>query len=401
MPTQDDNNGDVATSTGLGSQTSLRQANEQRVLDALRGGGPLTQAELARRTTLAASTVSDIVHQLVSSGLARVEAEHGGRRGRRVWLAVEGRYLVGVDVGHAHVSVALATLSEEIVAQRSTPLPAGHDALTVLEQVQGMIEDLLTDVDARDDHTLVAAGLSIPAPVDRDGRVIGSRSVLPGWAGFDLTAVATDALGLPCRVDNDANAGVRAEARHGAGRGVDNLVYLKLGHGIGAGLLLSGDLFRGSTGTAGEIGHTTVDDGGSFCRCGNRGCLETVAAAPEVLRLIQNTHPTIDSVDKLIAAAQAGETACVRVLGDTGRAVGVAIGNLCNILNPDLVVIGGGLSAAGDLLLSPLREIVVRYGVPSAVERLRVEATTLGGQTHLLGAVGLAAEATDIDSLRR
>lgn len=374
---------------GPGSQSSLRQANEARVIDALRLGGATTQAELARQTALAPSTVSGIIRDLAEEGLVRVEEEHGGRRGRLVELCVEGRVLAGVDIGHAHVTVGLATLNHDLLGTRSRRLDRPHRALPVLGWARPMLDELLADAGLTHE-ALVAGGLSLPAPLDRTGHLIGSRQILPGWYGLDLPAAASRALGVRVDVDNDANAGALAEQRWGAGRGHDDLVYIKLGHGIGAGLVLGGELHRGATGVAGEFGHMIVDEQGAFCRCGNRGCLETVAGVDHLLHLLRDTHPHIDTVAALLEAAEEGDAACVRVLADTGREVGVWVANLCNLVNPGAVVIGGALSGAGDLLLGPLRESVERYGVPSAVEGLELMRSELGDRTHLIGAVSLA-----------
>lgn len=388
------------TEAGPGSQSSLRHSNELRVLTALREEGELTQAQLARRTSLAPSTISGIVHDLSAAGLVHVEEEHGGRRGRQVRLALDGRYLAAVDVGHAHVSVALATMAEEIVGVRSAALQPGHAADNVLHRVSGFLDELVAEVGAAR-SAVVAAGLSVPAPLNNEGWVLGAGMVLPGWAGADLAGAAAHVLGVPCRVENDANVGAVAESRHGAGHGVDNFVYLKVGHGIGAGLILDGELFRGATGVSGEIGHTMIDEHGAFCRCGNRGCLETVASASAVVSMLQEVHPEISSLQEVILAARSGDKACARALTDTGRVVGVAVANLCNILNPELVVIGGLLAEAGELILEPLREVVDRHGVRLAVAELRIVTSGLGERTQLLGATGLAAAVSAREALQR
>ncbi len=373
---------------GPGSQTSLRQANESRVVDALRSGAT-TQAELARRTALAPSTVSGIVRDLAEAGVVRVEEEHGGRRGRLVELALEGRVLVGVDIGQRHVTVALATLAHDLVGTQTLALVAPHDARETLAIARQMADGLLDEA-GLPHGALLTGGLCIPAPVGLDGRVIWSRSVIPGWAGVDLSRSAGEAFGIPFHVDNDANAGALAEQRWGAGRDAENLVYLKLGHGIGAGLILGGALFRGATGVGGEIGHTIVAENGEFCRCGNRGCLETVANVGHILALLGRTRPHINSAATLIEAALAGDPACVRALGDTGREVGVAVANLCNLLNPELLVVGGDLAAAGEILIGPLRDSVQLYGMPSAVTDLRIVTAGFGPLVHVYGAISLA-----------
>lgn len=379
----------AADEPGPGSQSSLRHANQGRILDALQTHGAVTQAELARRTSLAPSTVSGIVRDLVDAGVVHVDADHGGRRGRRVALSDSGRVLVAIDIGHAHVRVGLGTPSRQLLTSRWEPLEAGHTHTAVLARSDALLSELLTQRGlAR--SAILAGGLTIPAPLGLDGRVMGSRAILPGWADVDPRSEAEALFGFRIMVDNDANAGALAEQRWGAASGLPNVVYLKLGHGVGAGLVLGGEIFRGATGVSGEIGHTIVDENGAFCRCGNRGCLETTLNASYLLSLIQPTHPTITSIADLVASALDDDPACARLIGDAGRTAGVAAANLCNIINPDALVIGGSLAAAGDLLIDPLRESLQRYGLPNAVTNLRVAPAIFGADTHLIGAIGLA-----------
>ena len=174
------------------------------------------------------------------------------------------------------------------------------------------------------------------------------------------------------------------------------MAYLKIGHGVGAGLILNGSLFRGATGSAGELGHTTVDEHGRVCRCGNRGCLETYVSSGDVTGLLSATHGTDLTVPELVAAALAGDVGCGRVIGDTGRLLGTAVSNLCNTINPELVVVGGEIARAGELLLGPLREVVSRQGVRGSVRGLRIETALLGIEAHVAGAVILALQHAEL-----
>lgn len=375
-----------------GSQTSLRSANERRVLEALRDGGELTQAELSRRTGLAPATVSNIVHALRDTGLvALVGEEHQGRRGRGVRLVASAGYVVGIDLGHRHLAVALADLTHEVVGEERRPLAVGHRYDDGLRLAGDLLDLLLGRVGAtRGD--VVGVGMTLPAPLDLRTGEVGAPSVLPGWVGVNAPRVASERLGLDVHVDNDANLGAVAEHAWGAGRGARNLAYITIGEGIGAGLVLDGHLFRGGSGAAGEIGHTTIDEGGAVCRCGNRGCLETVVSTTHVLALLAPTRGPDLTIADVVAAAHAGDVGCRRVLADTGRAIGVAVANLCNILNPELVLIGGELARAGELLLEPMRDVVARYGVPGAVRDVVIAPAQLGARAELLGAVALGLQ---------
>jgi predicted NBD/HSP70 family sugar kinase len=240
-------------------------------------------------------------------------------------------------------------------------------------------------------RTLVAgAALGLPAPVDLRTGAVGSGNILPGWVDRRPAAELAELLGLPVAVDNDANLGALAEATYGAARGMSDVVYVKVSTGIGAGLVLGGELFRGSTGLAGEIGHVPVDPDGAVCRCGNRGCLETVVSVTHVLRLLQPAHREPLDVARVVELVEAGDVGAARVLRDAGATIGRVLADLCNGLNPEALVLGGELSQVGEALLGGVRESIGRSAQPGIVRALRVLAGTLGPRAQLLGAVALA-----------
>ena len=377
--------------TAPGSQTSLRVANQRRVITAMRTLGTTTQATIARETALAPSTVSSIVHEMVTAGVLAMESSHGGRRGQQVRFSDNAGFVVGLDVGHRHLTVAVADLNQDIKARERFDLPAGHNVDDVLGTADSTLDSLVRGLKVPRTK-LLTAGLTLPAPVDLDGRVVSAGAILPAWADIDVSAAASARLGLPVAVENDANAGAVGEFVQGAGRGVANMAYIKVAHGVGAGLVLNGELFRGATGSAGELGHMTLDEQGEVCRCGNRGCLETFISSEAVLRLLGHTRGHELTISDVVDSALAGDVGCARVIGDTGRTLGTTVANLCNIINPELVVVGGELARAGDLLLDPLREIVSRYGVQGCTRDLTVTAAELGPQAHLAGALIMALE---------
>ncbi|HIW98723.1 MAG TPA: ROK family protein, partial [Candidatus Nesterenkonia stercoripullorum] len=254
-----------------------------------------------------------------------------------------------------------------------------------------MLERLLDEASIQR-SAVKAVGMGLPAPIAAATGEVGALSILPGWVGINAAQLASEHLGLPVAVDNEANLGAWAEHLWGAGRGVANLAFMKLSEGVGAGLMLDGKLFRGPDGTAGEIGHTSVEDMGAICRCGNRGCLETVIAARAVTELLQPSFSVELTIADVVARAHDGDVACIRVLSDTGRQAGLALANLCNLFNPERILIGGELAQGGDLLLGPMRESVRRHAIPSATADLQIQVGSLGARAILMGTIALAVD---------
>lgn len=372
-----------------GSQSSLHRANLERVVRAVRMAGSLTQAEIARTTGLSAATVSNIVRELKDGGTVEVTpTSAGGRRARSVSLSGDAGIVVGVDFGHTHLRVAIGNLAHQVLAEESEPLDVDASASQGLDRAEHLVSRLITATGISQDK-VVGVGLGVPAPIDVETGTLGSTAILPGWAGTNPRDDLAQRLGVPVHVDNDANLGALGELVWGAGRGVADLAYIKVADGVGAGLVISGKIYRGPGGTAGEIGHITLDESGPVCRCGNRGCLETFTAARYVLPLLYSSHGVDLTVERMVQLARDGDPGCRRVIADVGRHVGSGVANLCNLINPSRVVLGGHLAEAGELVLGPIRESVARYAIPSAARRLSVMPGALGGRAEVLGALAL------------
>ncbi|MFC7218374.1 ROK family protein [Streptomyces polyrhachis] len=372
-----------------GSQSSLHRANLERVVRAVRLAGSLTQAEIARGTGLSAATVSNIVRELQDSGTVDVNpTSSGGRRARAVSLSGDAGLVIGVDFGHTHLRVAVGDLAHRILAEESEPIDVDASAAQGLDRAQRLVRRLVAATDAPAEK-IVGVGLGVPGPIDVATGVLGSTSILPGWAGTNPREELAARLGMPVYVDNDANLGALGEMVWGAGRGVRDLAYIKVASGVGAGLVINGQVYRGPGGTAGEIGHITLDESGPVCRCGNRGCLETFTAGRYVLPLLEASHGPDLTVERMVALAREGDPGCRRVVGDVGRHIGSGVASLCNLLNPSRVVLGGDLAEAGELVLGPIRDSVARYAIPSAARQLGIEVGALGNRAEVLGALAL------------
>ncbi len=372
-----------------GSQSSLHRANLERVVRAVRMAGSLTQAEIARSTGLSAATVSNIVRELKDGGTVEVTpTSAGGRRARSVSLSGDAGIVVGVDFGHTHLRVAIGNLAHQVLAEEAEPLDVDASSAQGLDRAEQLVSRLITASGLSQDK-VVGVGLGVPAPIDVETGTLGSTAILPGWAGTNPRDDLAQRLGVPVHVDNDANLGALGELVWGSGRGVGDLAYIKVADGVGAGLVISGKIYRGPGGTAGEIGHITLDESGPVCRCGNRGCLETFTAARYVLPLLRSSHGADLTVERMVQLAREGDPGCRRVIADVGRHIGSGVANLCNLLNPSRMVLGGQLAEAGELVLGPIRESVARYAIPSAAHQLSVMPGALGGRAEVLGALAL------------
>jgi predicted NBD/HSP70 family sugar kinase len=263
-----------------------------------------------------------------------------------------------------------------------------HPAAATLDQAATLVTEALSDA-GHGLEDVIGVGLGLPAPVVSDTGKIGASNILPAWSGLTPSDELRARLNVPVQVENDANLGALSEHLWGAGQNSRSLVYLKLATGIGGGMVIDGRLFRGVSGTAGEIGHLTLDAAGDVCRCGNRGCLELLAGGTALVMVLRRTHPEVSSLADVVRLAVAGDAPCRRLVADAGSAIGVALGGLVNLINPDRIVVGGELGAAGEVLLEPLRHALGRSAVPSAVDAVRVVQGTLGDRAEALGAIAL------------
>jgi predicted NBD/HSP70 family sugar kinase len=367
------------------------------LLETIRDLGGVTRADLSRLTGLSRSAVAHAVAALLADGLI-AEREpgggHAGQRGRPATLLTPSRppgHVVGIDFGHAHVGVAIADTAGEVLAESRQGADVDHHADEVLDTSARMTRYLLSQAGVPLSQVIaVVAGL--PGPVDPRTRALRPPAILAAWAGRDAGHELATRLGRPAEVANDADLGALGELRYGAGRGRQDFVYVKASHGVGAGLVLGGRIYRGAAGIAGEIGHTSLPDATEWCRCGNRGCLETVVSLGPLSRRLARIGipPATGGAGWPVSLLQENALA-VRALTEAGRILGRALADLCNCLNPEAVILGGEIGTAGPPLVAGVRESIDRYAQPAAAEAVQVLAAGLGARSELMGAVALAA----------
>jgi predicted NBD/HSP70 family sugar kinase len=304
-------------------------------------------------------------------------------------LREESSVILAVNLGHRHVQVAVVGYDLTVLAERSVEVDVDHRAVAVLDTAAVLASELLAAAGVALNRVR-GAGMAVPGPIDRVRGTVGSTTILPDWVGVHVADEMRRRLGVPIFIENDANLGALGELAWGAGRGCVNFAYIKAATGIGAGLVVEGELVRGTTGTAGEIGHVTLDERGLLCYCGSRGCLETVASGPAIVQRLAHGGGGAMSLAEVIERAIGGDWRCARAIADAGREIGVAAAGLCNLLNPERLIIGGALSGAGDLLLDPLRESIARLSVQAAAESVEIVPAAFGDRSELMGCVALA-----------
>lgn len=379
------------------------------VLDEIRLGRSRSRSEIAARTGLSRAIVAQRVGELIERGLV-VEGDlgpsTGGRPPRQLAFRADAGHVLVADFGATSLDVALTTLDGGILAHYDEPADIADGPERCLQRVDELFDQLRSSRRNLPGH-LWGIGISVPGPVEfRTGRPI-SPPIMPGWDGYPIRERFAQRYNAPVWVDNDVNVMALGEWRAGIAVGHDNVVVIKIGTGIGAGIISDGRLHRGSQGCAGDVGHIQVtDDPGVICRCGNVGCLEALAGGAalgrdglaaaregrsEFLRAALDRNGTVTARDVAMAASF-GDPVAHGLLVAAGRRIGHMLASIVNFFNPSLIVIGGGVAQSGDTILAAIREVVYRRSLPLATRELVIQRSSLGG---LAGVIGDAAMVVD------
>ncbi|WP_239162748.1 ROK family transcriptional regulator [Paractinoplanes rishiriensis] len=383
----------------------IRVANRFEVLRHIIAAGTAARQQIAADTGLSLATVSNLVGELLQVGLLEevgFQDSNGGRPRGLVAVHRAGGVLAGVDVAETYVHVelfdaafrVLASVEEELhPSQESHPEP-------VVAHIVSSLRTVLSQAGV-DDAQLLGVGVSVPGQVDRDG---GVSVFAPNWDWHDvpLRDQLAASLDVPLYLDNPLRAGVVAELWFGAGRGRDDVAVLTLGTGIGAGLAFHGQLYRGATNSAGEWGHTTLVMDGRPCRCGSRGCVEAYVGAPGIMTQLRELAPDSPllheddqtaTIDALAAAYRAGDPVAVAVVAETARYLAVAIADLINMTNPEVVVLSSWVAARlGEPLLEHARPLVAQHALRRPLAHTEITICQIAGNPVSLGAATFALE---------
>lgn len=371
------------------------------VLDLVRAAGAVTRPELGRRSGLGRTVITQRVQYLLDTGLLAdgpLGTSSGGRAPRELRFRSEAGVVLAAELGATGISAGITDLAGNLLDHLEQVVEVAEGPSNVLQQVRKLFDTMLARQPAR---TVWGVGIGLPGPVEfNTGRPV-SPPIMPGWDRYPVRDELADAYNAPVWVDNEVNTMVLGEFRTGAGRDDRDILYIKLGTGIGAGLISGGRLHRGSQGCAGDIGHIAVsEDSTVVCRCGNTGCLEALAGGAALARdgelaarngtspfLIEELQRAghIDARD-ISRAAQHGDRNSVELMTTAGRYVGGVLAMLVSFYNPSLVLIGGGMADAGDLLLATIRETLYRRSLPLATRELRIERSALNDRAGVTGA---------------
>jgi glucokinase-like ROK family protein len=400
---------DVAATTGPAPLPDEVLDDLVTVLDEIRHGRSRSRSELGVRTGLGRAIVARRVQELLDRGLVtegEVGPSTGGRPPRQLAFRADAGHVLVADLGATSISVGLTDLAGRILGHYSEPADIASGPETVLGRVEELFEELQHTTRAIP-GTVWGVGLGVPGPVEfASGRPI-SPPIMPGWDGYPIRERFTERFAAPVWVDNDVNVLALGEWRAGIAQGHDNVVVIKIGTGIGAGIISDGRLHRGAQGSAGDVGHIqVVDDASVLCRCGNVGCLVALAGGAAIGRLGEaaalegrsarlgaalDEHGALTAEDVARAAAF-GDPVAVDLLQSAGRRVGHMLASVVNFFNPSLVIIGGGVAQSGDQLLAAIRETVYGRSLPLATRELLIQRSSLG---LLGGVIGTSALVVD------
>jgi glucokinase-like ROK family protein len=392
----------LSTFYWLPAEYNIKSFNKHAALDLIRfSAGGLSRTDLAEKLGLTRAALSLIVNELLKSGVVQEAAIRSAPNGRPpVTLEInpEKGVVGAIDMGATHMTVALGDFTARILEEVEIPFDINKGPEVCLGEADRVLITLLNS-QGLGISDICAVGVGVPGPVlMREGMVI-APPLMPGWDRFPIRSTLEARWRCPVTLNNDAELGALGEWAYGAGRGEKNLAYIKVGSGIGAGLIINQQIYGGTTGAAGEIGHLTIDENGPMCNCGNRGCLEAFAGGRAITEqarvlvrsgkrtLLSELPPEKISVFEVAEAARRGDLHAQEILRRAGNFIGIAIAGLINLFNPSVVIIGGGVSQAGDILTAAIREAVRERAMRASGQSVRITTGMLERRSLLIGAI--------------
>lgn len=388
-----------------------------KVLQAIRRcKKPSSKADIVQSTDFSLATVTEHVDILVRSNLV-IEVEMGdstgGRRPRLLSFNAAAGYIIAIDLESTHVHVGLADLNCRILFSKSNEIDVATGPPSVLNQIKELVFFLLEDGGI--ESTLIRGiGMGVPGPVEYSTGLPAALPIMPGWDRYPIHQFWAQYFDCQCYVDNNVYTMALGERTVESISEIDNLIFLKIGNGIGAGIICNGQIYRGSTEYAGNVGHMNIGHD-VLCYCGNRGCLETIAGGraigrraeqlardgkSKILSEILSTNGKLTSED-VKRAVRESDPVAVELIRECGFEIGHVLAGLINFFNPSLVCIGGTVSETGDVLLASIRQAIYLRSLPLSTRNLFIQQSVLGERAGLVGAAVLAVDKIFVESLRK
>lgn len=379
--------------TITGNHKLVKQINKSLVLDIIKSQDFISRAEVSQRSGLNKGTVSALVNELIDSDLIREMGPGQSSGGRRpVMLSFNQRagYSIGVDLGVNYILGILTDLQGNIVQEKNIKL--NHFTFDfVVHQLISVIQCL---IDATPSSTLgiIGIGIGVPGMVDHNGTVLFAPKF--NWGSVNLKEKIADQFNTSVIIENDANAGSYGEMLYGTGKDISNLIYVGVGGGIGTGVIIGNELYKGTTGIGGEMGHVTIETNGKKCRCGNRGCWELYASESALLEQAKQlpdfqNESEID-IEMLVQAASEGNSEVLRLFNEVGQYLGIGLTNIVNTFNPELIIIGNRFSKIRDWINHPINRTLEQRLLPYHRKHLKVTFSDLGIYSCALGSSSLS-----------
>ncbi len=378
--------------------------DEAAIVRSLFQGGALSRTDLARETGFSRSKVTELVNHLLDRTILQEIDRSGQDQGKWKNLTINQGlgYLVGIDIGTTSVDVGVADCSCALIDRQSAVTHVNDGPDSVISEAIRLLEGIL-DQHGIPKSQLLGIGVGVPGPVSYpSGMVIGGQFT-PGWEGYKIQDILSSTYpDVVLMVDNDANLMAIGSHKDGVAKGTLDFLFVKIGTGIGAGVYMKGHLYRGFSSCAGHIGHTCVDFNGPVCRCGNRGCLEAMAAGPAISEAAEKAVGAGESgvlaelrkdLDDGLTAVEVGEAAgmrdltALRIIRESASMIGIVLAGTINLLNPELVVLGGGVAKIGNLLLAEIRREVLKRAYSYTTMGLRIELSSISEDVGVIGAV--------------
>ncbi|WP_327584009.1 ROK family transcriptional regulator [Nonomuraea sp. NBC_00507] len=363
------------------------------LLAILRDGQARTRGELAQLSGLSRSTVSQRLdglmdHRWVVAGEGSISS--GGRPATMFAFNGGARVVLAADLGATHARLAVLDLGMTVLAERAVELPVDQGPERTLGCVVDAFHELLAAT-GRDPVQVCGVGVGLPGPVEHASGRPANPPIMPGWDGFAVPEWLGARLGAPVLVDNDVN--IMALGEHWAARPeADHLIFIKMGTGIGCGIISGRRLHRGAQGAAGDVGHVRVPASDAPCRCGNTGCLEAVAGGASMAAALRAAGVEARGSRDVVALMRAGDLRATRLVRQAGREVGTVMASIVNFFNPSIIVIGGDLAEAGEQVLAGVRETIYSRSLPLATQHLGIRVSELGDRAGVIGAAVMVVE---------